>query len=325
MKKTERENMLLFSKERVSGPNRYRLYFTPISSLKDETPRVFRLLVRTPFSFDKFEIGRIYTLSYNRVHILKFTPGEEFQLQEEHFSKLLQTRDLKFMDKRTSAALRAMDQPYVPKDRYYSFTETREIVNYRPDFLTRVAMGAFSITVFGLAFLLPFCVYAYMIFLLIKGQLGLTGFSSKAIVLPVMGIGALPAVLFIMSILFALGELALLRIDFTKWNMLKRYTLAWGGIRRSIFFEMRDIQYLKKFGIVACRGARSIRHRIADRIALSVFCAFRSRPAAVRRGLSIRIFLRRLFYTRYRRRRAACSLRSGAVFSQKRTPRCPFW
>lgn len=249
MKKTERENMLLFSKERVSGKNRYRLYFTPISSLKDETPRVFRLLVRIPFTFNKFEIGRIYTLVYSKLHILSFEPKEEFFLQEEHFVKLLHARDIKFMDKKTSAALRSVEKPLLPKDRYYTFIETKEVVNYRPDFLSRVAIVSFSTVVSGVAFLIPFCAYVYMLFLLIKGQLGLFAFSSKSLVLPIMGIGALPVIMFMMSILFALSELLLLRIDFTKWSVLQKYTLAWGGMRKSFFFEMSDIQYFKKFGI----------------------------------------------------------------------------
>ena len=251
MKKTERENMLLFSKERVNGPNRYRLYFTPISSLKDETPRVFRLLVRTPFSFNKFEIGRIYTLAYAKIHILSYQPKEEFNLQEEDYTRLLQTRDLKFIDKKTSATLRSMEKPYFSKDRYYSFIETKEIVNYRPDFLTRVAITTFSGTMYGLAFLIPFCIYVYTLFLLIKGQLGLVGFSSKSLVMPIMGIGTLPITMFLMSVLFVLSEFALLRIDFTRWSILKKYTLVWGGIRKSLFFEISDIIYLKKFGIVS--------------------------------------------------------------------------
>ena len=251
MKKTVRENMLLFSKEKAYGTNRYRLYFTPISSLKDETPRVFRLLLWTPFSFAKFDVGRVYTLTYSKFHILDFQPKEEFNLSEEHYTKLLQTRDLKFMDKKTSAILRAMDQPTFSKDRYYSFNETKEIVNYRPDFLMNVAVGAFSAVISGLAFLIPFCAYAVMLIMLISGQSALVGFSSKSLVLPIMGIGALPVTMFLMSILFVLSEFLLMRIDFTKWSVLKKYTLVWGGIRKSFFFEVRDIRYLKKFGIVS--------------------------------------------------------------------------
>ncbi len=251
MKKTERENMLLFSKESAAGLHRYRLYFTPLSSLRDETPRVFRLLVRTPFSFSRFELGRVYTLTYSNVYILSSTPKEEFNLQEEDFTKLLQTRDLKFMDKKTSAVLRSVDKPYFAKDRYYSFNEMKEIVNYRPDILTRVAMTTFSGALTGIALLGPFCLYAWMLYLLIRGQLGLVGFSTRSLAMPIMGIGALPATLFVMSLLFALSELALLRIDFTKGNILKKYTLAWGGIRKSLFFETGDIRYIKKFGIAS--------------------------------------------------------------------------
>lgn len=251
MKKTERDNMLLFSKERVAGTSRYRLYFTPIPSLNDETPRVFRLIVRTPFAFNKFEIGRIYTLVYSKVHILEYRPQEEFNLSEEDFSKLLQTRDLNFMDKKTSAALRMLERPLIPRDRYYSFRETKQIVNFKPDLLTHVAVSTFSFVISGLAFLIPFCIYAYMLFLIIKGQLASAGFNSGALALPIMGIGALPAAMFCMFVLFALSEFALLRIDFTRWSVLKNYTLVWGGIRKSLFFELSDVEYLKKFGIIA--------------------------------------------------------------------------
>jgi hypothetical protein len=250
MKKTERENMLLFSKERVAATNRYRLYFTPLSSLKDETPRVFRLLVRTPFAFNTFEIGRVYALVYNKVHILEHHPHEEFNLTEELFAKLIQTRDLKFMDKKTSAALRSMERPQ-SRDRYYSFRETKEIINFKPDFLTRVAVSTFSFAISGLAFLIPFCLYIYMLFLMIQGQLGAQSSASSALAIPIMGIGALPITMFCMLVLFSLSEFALLRIDLTRWSVLKNYTLAWGGIRKSFFFEISDIEYLKKFGIIS--------------------------------------------------------------------------
>lgn len=251
MNKTVRENMLLFSKERVNGLYRYRLYFTPLSSLRDEAPRVFRLLVRTPFSFAKFELGRVYTLAYTKLHILSFKPKETFNLQEEDFGKLLHIRDLKFMDKKTSAVLRGADDQQTYKDRYYSFEEMREIINYKQDFLTSVATGTVSAVVTGLALLLPFLLYVLMLYLIIQSQLGMAGFNSKALLLPILGIGALPTTLFAMSLLFALGEFVLLRIDFTKWNLVKKYTLSWGGIRKSFFFEERDIRYMKKFGLYA--------------------------------------------------------------------------
>ncbi len=251
MKKTERDNMLLFSKERVAGTSRYRLYFTPVSSLRDETPRVFRLVVRTPFTFNKFEIGRIYTLVYSKVHITKLDPHEEFNLSEEDYARLLQTRDLKFMDKKTSATLRSLERPLFSRDRYYSFRETKEIVNFKPDFLTHVAVSTFSFAISALSFLIPFCLYALMLYFMIGGQLASDGFSSKALAIPVMGIGALPAVMFCMLVLFTLSEFALLRVDFTRWSVLKNYTLAWGGIRKSVFYEISDVQYIKKFGKAA--------------------------------------------------------------------------
>lgn len=251
MTKTKRENMLLFSKERINGPNRYRLYFTTLPSLTSETPRVFRLLVFTSFSFNKFEIGRMYSLTYRKVHINSFEPGEEFNLQESHFTKLLQIRDLKFMDKKTSAALRSKENIRSSKDRYYSFEETKELINYTPDFLSRVAVGVFSFALSGIAFLIPFLMYAYMLFLLIKGQLNIVGSSSKALVLPILGIGALPMTVFLMSVLFMVSELILMRVDFTKWSLLKRYTLSWGGMRKSIFMEISDFKYLTRFGIVS--------------------------------------------------------------------------
>jgi hypothetical protein len=251
MKKIERENMLLFSKERTAGPNRYRLYFTTVSSLRDETPRVFRLLVRMPFTFNKFEIGRLYTLVYSGVYITEHRPEEEFNLSEEHYSKLLQTRDLKFIDKKTSAALRSIERPRFSSDRYYSFRETKEIINFRPDFLTQVAVSTFSFFISGLAFLIPFFLYTYMIYAMIKGQVAVAGFSTGTLAVPIRGLGALPLTMFCMLVLFSLSEFALLRIDFTRWSILKNYTLAWGGIRKSFFFEVNDVQYLKKFGIVS--------------------------------------------------------------------------
>jgi hypothetical protein len=251
MKKTERENMLLFSKERVAGLHRYRLYFTPVSSLRSDTPRVFRLLVLLPFSFWRFELGRIYTLQYTGIHILKSEPKETFNLQEEDYVRLLHIRDVKFMDKRTSAALRTAGQPSSSRDQYYSFEETRAIINYRPDFLTAVAISGFSSVLIALALLAPFGLYVWLLSLLAKASGTVPGFSAQSLVMPLMGLGALPATMFVMSLLFSLAEVALLRIEFTRWYILKKYTLAWGGIRRSVYFEQRDVLYYKKFGVIA--------------------------------------------------------------------------
>ncbi len=251
MKETVRENMLLFSKERVVGLQCYRLYFTPVSSLKDDTPRIFRLLVPLPWVFARFELGRIYTLHYNGIYIRSFEPRETFSLQEEDYIRLLHIRDVKFMDKRTSAALRAAEQADKSQDQHYSFEETRAIVNHRPDFLSSVAISGFSSIMIALALLVPLGLYILMIFLLARAQGTLVGSTPRSLVLPLMGLGALPAVMFLMSLLYSLTEVVLLRIEFTRWHLLKKYTLAWGGIRRSIYFEPGDARYYRKFGLIA--------------------------------------------------------------------------
>lgn len=251
MKKTQHDNLLLFSKERAAGSNRYRLYFAPVSSLSNETPRIFRLLVRTPFSFNRFEIGRIYSLVYSNVHILEQRQGEEMNLSEDCYTKLLQTRDMKFIDKKISAELRSMEAPGFSKDRYYTFRETKGILNFKPDPLTATAVSAFTLIISGLSFLIPFCAYAFVLYLIINGQLATSGFSESVLTVPIIGIGALPMTLFIMLMLFSLSEFAMLRIEFMRWSVLKKYTLAWGGIRKSFFFEIGDIRYLSKFGIIS--------------------------------------------------------------------------
>ncbi len=127
----------------------------------------------------------------------------------------------------------------------------REIINFRQDFLTSVAVGAFSAAMTAAALLVPFVIYAAALFLIFQGAAALEGFSAGVLALPIIGIGALPATLFLMSLFFSLCELALLRIDFTKWHLLKKYTLAFGGIRRSFFLGQSDIRYLKKFGLIS--------------------------------------------------------------------------
>ena len=77
MQLTKKENMLLFSKERAAGSYKYRLYFTPVPSLKEETPRVYRLIVKRKKFFDALYIDTIYDLEYKDLVIKTYTGRQD--------------------------------------------------------------------------------------------------------------------------------------------------------------------------------------------------------------------------------------------------------
>ena len=77
-------------KNGAARPYKYRLYFTPISSLKEETPRVYRLITRRKKVFDAFYIDTVYDLEYKDLVIKKYNGVKTFQLSEENYTRLLE-------------------------------------------------------------------------------------------------------------------------------------------------------------------------------------------------------------------------------------------
>ena len=251
MHPTRKENMLLFSKEWAAKPYKYRLYFTPVSSLSEETPRVYRLIVRRKKVFDAFELGKVYTLTCKHVHIADYTQTDDFALSEKDYTRLLETRDLKFIEPRTAAELRAMHKPYFSMDKYYTFAETREILSYDLPLERRISITLLNGTFNMLAFLIPFALYFLILYLYVRKVLDAPGtMLGDTLNVPLIAVGTLPFIIFIMTVLYSLSEILMLNLDFSRWYTLKKYTLKWGGIRKSIYVENKDKSRLIRLGII---------------------------------------------------------------------------
>ena len=158
---------------------------------------------------------------------------------------------MKFTEPRTAAQLKTLHKPYFSKDRYYSFAETKRYWHYDPPpgykILIHMLNGFFRL----LSFFIPLSLYFLLLFAYIKKVLDAPGTQPGATLnVPIVAMGTLPLFIYMMFVLYTFSELLMLNLNFSKWYVLKNYTLVWGGIRKSVFLEDHDKKRLIKLSII---------------------------------------------------------------------------
>ena len=102
-----------------------------------------------------------------------------------------------------------------------------------------------------LSFIIPFSLYFILLYAYVKKVLAAPGTQpGDTLNVPIVAMGALPLIVYMMFVLYTFSELLMLNLNFSKWYVLKKYTLAWGGIRKSVFLEDHDKKRLIKFSII---------------------------------------------------------------------------
>jgi len=250
----EKVDMLLFCKERLQNPTIYALYFTTMDTLSSASPRIHRFVVSSAKKFDEFSLGGYYWLKINKIRILEFAKTDEMILTDQLYLNLLELRELKFMNPRTADSLRARGLPLFRPDQYYTFSEARAISEYSPDVLDRLLIWFTMFVLYGVGLLLPFGGYCLIVYSWIRKILAVPlGAETLAPTMQTLliAICSLPLMLYLMTFLFALIDNLTMQLPWTRWFVLKRYSLQWCGLRKAFRIPMREIRRLIILGAIS--------------------------------------------------------------------------
>ncbi len=251
MPKTNRD-LVLFNKEYGRYPYKYRLYFVKRASMGTDHPVIYRYCTHSRNQFNKFSLGVSYDIVFTGVFVKGFEPMSTVGLSDCTYMRLIDARDLMFMDAPAAKRLDLLSNDYSPEDYYYSYPSYKALVEYTPGVWHKLLVGAIKILSYLLSIAVPVAIYLLFIFAMSSGMLNRADIStSKVFALPVASIGTLPFLLWMMTMIFYLLELLCLNMDFMRYDMLRLYALRWGGIRKSCYFEPLQKQRFLRTGIIS--------------------------------------------------------------------------
>ncbi|MGI6160823.1 MAG: hypothetical protein ACOYJD_02215 [Christensenellales bacterium] len=251
----KKSSMLLFCKEVKHSPHSYVLYFTTLETLSTESPRIHRLKVRRRKHFEEFTLGGIYDLTIRRISIVDFKRRDQLNLTEELYISLMELRQLRFMDAQQAEKLRAKQQPLFNAGQYYSFQETRDITSYSPSFFRRLAVRAIEAMLYISGVVIPLSLYMLLLysFILRTYSAPVGNALAETVAVPLVAIGALPMMLYLMLVCFSYTDILLLSLGFSKWYMLKRNVLSGAGVRSNLKMPDAEKRRLIKI-LIICGG-----------------------------------------------------------------------
>lgn len=215
-----KHDMLLFCKER--SMRSHILYFVEFDTLDDLSPRIHRYTVGL-FAFERFDLSGVYRLEVLDTHIVASKLNGNYELSDPDYLLLMELREMRFID---------TDGKCVPfhKENYYSFNETKAITGYTERFMRRLSLQLLRYAAYALALLLPFALYALLLYVTFMGRVP----SNAPFRGPILAVGSLPLMVFLMSLLFALVSLFLLQWPVTRYSVLKHFVLRYAGMRKPI-------------------------------------------------------------------------------------------
>lgn len=243
-------SMLLFSKGIEQYPSRHILYFVEQETLGGEAPILHRFEIRRT-DFERYAIGCVYDLQArgNRIEGALLT-GED-ALEPELFLPLIERRDLQFMPLSAARQLRRKGRDFFDENDYYSYEETRELLEYETSWANDFVSWLVFASVRGLAMLLPVALYLFTVYVRINS---LSYAGSKVGQILAVPVYALTALIFMAFLMMALGvgaETLTMHWDVTRWYLLKRAVLRNSGKRVSVNPSKARIRKLIIFGSVS--------------------------------------------------------------------------
>lgn len=244
-------DMLLFSKELDSYPYKYKLFFVEAPSLRKDKPIIHRFVVSSRKKFDSFALGRIYSLTAKGLTITAFTAEDTYNLTEFDYLKLVDTRDLCFMDAQTAETIGLNDGSYDPHDYYYTYSVYKSLLEYRGSPSHRFAYISLKLAMYFLCFIVPVVLY----FMFVYATSSFIGADAtrpgQSLAVPVSAMGTLPFVIWLMSTIYTFSELLMLNTEYLRTDILRGYALRWAGIRKNCFMENSQRQRIAKQGLIS--------------------------------------------------------------------------
>lgn len=246
---TTKENCMLFSKQCCHKSYKYRLYFVYLPSLFTDTPRIHRFVVKNRSVFFRFTPGNVYTLYYNRIILKDAELEESYPLTDEEYAGLMELRDIIFpCDDVLDELSLTGDMTFFEK--YYSFSEYKKLLSYKTTQSESLATVLINWAFNALSVLIPaamFILYITSILSLTSASIG----SSDVLAVPLVIVLAFPFIIFLITLLFTLSNACLYRLDYTKWVLIKRFLLKYGGYRNNFFITRNQRNNLIRFGIIS--------------------------------------------------------------------------
>ncbi len=220
--------LMLFSKEKLHYPYKYRLYFIDINTLKCDEPSIHRFCVRSKKTFDEYELGGVYDITAAGLNITDAVLTRVADVDEDLYHSLVYLRDLIFMDDRAGKYIGLEGDAYNTADYYWDFADYKQIIEYKPDKGTKSLYILTKFFLYFLAIVLPIGIYMMTLY-------GLSASSMKSfsvITIPSVAILTLPLVIWMMNFIFLMGEMLILNTSSIKMLACRKYALKWAGMRR---------------------------------------------------------------------------------------------
>ena len=220
--------LMLFSKEKLHYPYKYRLYFIDLDTLDSEEPAIHRFCTHGRKLFEQPQLGEIYSVEACGLFVRSFVHVGTAQVDDDFYHSLLYLRDLIFMDKRSGKYVGINTDAYNTADYYWDFDEYKQILAYKPDAGTKILYALYKFFMYLFTIVLPVGIYGLVLY-------GLSSLPEKtvgAFAIPSAAILCLPMVLWMMNFIFVMGETVMLMMPGISRCAVKKYALKWAGMRR---------------------------------------------------------------------------------------------
>ena len=221
-------DLMLFSKEKLHYPYKFRLYFIDMNTMRDEEPVIHRFCVRQGKKFEEYELGGVYNITAGGLYISKSELLRTEDIDEELYHSLVYLRDLIFMDNKSGRYLKLSSEEYNTMDYYWDFSDYKEILAYKPDFATKAMYYVMQFFLYLLSIVLPIGIYMMTLYGFATAELKGIGIWT----IPSVAMLSLPMVIWMMNFIFLMGEMVMLNIPALNMMESRKYALRWAGMRR---------------------------------------------------------------------------------------------
>ena len=209
------EDLLLFCVESAAGG--HVAYFAELETLRDDVPELHRFSCSAKV-LDSLILGGLYSVRSSGRHIASITLLGEYDIDEGYFALLMELKSIRY---RRGEELNEFD----PSE-YYSFVELRSLIEYKEPWGYKAVNLLIRAALYFPALVAPPVLYVLLLSALLR--------SNASPGAPFLLILSLPSMVFAMAACYQLSQTLLLKMERTRYGMLRAYTLRQGGMRLAL-------------------------------------------------------------------------------------------
>ena len=209
------ENLLLFCVESAAGAR--VAYFAELDTLKDDVPELHRYACPRAL-FGSLILGGLYSVRFSGKRMTRADLSGEYDIDDGYFTLLLELKSIRY---RLTERL----EPFDPSV-YYSFSELRSLLEYGESVSFRLVNLLISALLYIPALFAPPVLYMLLISALLP--------ASDSAGVSLLAALSLPAMVFLMALGYQLCQHLLLKMERTRYGILRAYTLRHGGARLAL-------------------------------------------------------------------------------------------